>query len=113
MAIEVLSSTKQPEIEYNRIHLVRLDIRQQYQDNENSPSIYELKIRFQYYGTEPDGTRHYKDAGVQQIVVKDFLSIAAKMAEQGDLTFANAFGVVQQALAKIIEYETGVSSTVI
>jgi len=111
MAIELEQAESQPPVVFNRIHLIKLEIYQHDQMNENAPNLFDIIIKYRYYGIEADGTRHFQ--GVNIIKHTDFITLAMKRAGEGDQTLINAFFTIQEAIAALITLNTGINSTVI
>jgi hypothetical protein len=112
MGIQVLSNLVQPEIAFNRVHLLRLEITQPtFQADHFSPR-YHVMIEYRLFGSDEQGVRHYHPETVE-VEFNDFLQHAMVLAQQGDMTLVSALQSIETAIASIISKEQGMTAQVV
>jgi len=110
MAIEIEQYEEHPAIEYKKVHLEELTIKQPHLKTESSPVIYDLTIAYRLYGDDADGNRFYTKKPVF-INEPNYLAQAYIAASNGDPSLLYALQSIEIALATIIEH-TGRHGTV-
>jgi hypothetical protein len=112
MGIETTIVKKQPEITFNRVFLVGLEINQPITFNDSLQPRYDVMIQYRLYGVDPSGMRHF-DGEIHEIQVTDFLTSAIMAAQTGDMDRLIAMQAIERAVASIISEEHNIEARVI
>lgn len=111
MGILVSSPCSQPEVVFDRVHLVRLEISQPIVFDDSLRPVFRVQIEYRLYGVA-DGRRHYHSE-TREILIEDYLSAAAAAMSAGDLVMYGAMQSIEAAVATIIAKDLGITATVI
>jgi hypothetical protein len=101
MGIQITNAEVFPAIEYNKVHLVRLEISQPVFTNDSLQPVYVVNVAYKVYGVL-NGTRYYKDEPVREITIPNFIDAAMADAANGDMSLANSLVAIEGAVASII-----------
>lgn len=112
MGIETSIVKKQPEITFNRVFLVGLEIHQPITFNDALQPRYDVVIQYRLYGVSDNGTRYF-DGEVHEIQVNDYLTSAIIAAQSGDMDKIIAMQAIEKAVASIISEEHNIQARVI
>lgn len=110
MALEIEQFEQHPAVEYKKVHLEELVIKQPQLKHAEAPVIYDLTIAYRLYGDDVDGNRYYSKKPVF-VNEPNYLAQAYIMASNGDPSLLYALQSIEVALATIIEH-TGRHGTV-
>lgn len=106
-------AVNKPGLVYDNVFLVRLDIRQEHSDYDNSMPGYKVLVKYRMFGVDEDGKRHYSGEGIQTVSYKDYLSVALEKAAVGETAFLEAFAGIEKAVAAIVADHRETTATII
>lgn len=112
MGIQISSNLVQPEIAFNKVHMLRLEITQPMFTSDSFSPKYHVMIEYRLFGVDHHGNRHYHPETVE-VEFDDFIQQAMKLAQEGDMTLVLALRGIETAIATIISKEQGISTQVV
>jgi hypothetical protein len=106
MGIQVESNLVQPQIEFNRVHLLRLEITQPTFTNDELPPKYKVMVEYKMFGVDGANQRHYHPE-TNEVEIEDFLAHAMAEVAKGNTALAAALQSIEVAIAFIINQDRG------
>lgn len=114
MAIEIADAEITPDVNYNRIFIVRIVIHQDIKHFETVDSNYDVQVRYRTYGVDADDKIHFSGKGIRTVNIDDFLKVAKNRAmSAADMLYLETFLKLQDCTATIVAEHMGTTSTVV
>lgn len=110
MAIKVSNSPVIPALVYENVFMESLQISHVISAVESMESPFDLLITYKLYALDGD-TRYFENKS-RTINLKDYLTLAYGNAATGDTDLLYAFAAIQNAVAILIEDQTGMTTEV-
>ena len=105
MAITIPDSTPEESLNYNRIFVDNIEIRQLRTAEFNVPLI-KVVIRYRKLAITNEGKAVYHHSN-KMITLDDYMKQASEEAAQGNTSLLNAFLSIEQAIGSVIKDDTG------
>ena len=112
MGIQVSSNVVQPEITFDKIHLLKLEITQPTFENNELPPKYKVFIEYKLFGVDGANRRYYHPE-IQEVEIQDYVQYAMDLMNRGDFLQVTAFQSIEKAIAAIISKDAGLEAQVI
>jgi hypothetical protein len=96
--IKITKFQETPAIQYDHLHMTECSIRRATTQDART----EIKAVFVPYGYDGNGQKVFSKTGEITFVEKDFLTLAEYEGSQGDITYLQAMGTMELAIAKIL-----------
>lgn len=112
MSIIISNPPVQPAVNYDHVHLCKLEIEQPVNTDNAAQPIYKVVVNYRLYGIDASNVRHYQAGECNRIGIDDYYVLAATKAAAGDMSLANAVGAIESAVAAIVTHATGSATTV-
>jgi hypothetical protein len=112
MGIKINSGLVQPEILFDKVHVINLEITQPIFTNNALFPVYRVFIQYRLYGVGSENTRHYHH-DIKEIEIPNFIPKAMKIMELGNPLLINTLGILESAIAFIIANEEQINAEVV